>query len=468
MFPTTRLWWVQVVERLANARDRLSFFNEPNLKYTNSPKCFSATYFAKDEHKQKWKSKVKAFYGSGSQYNTVVQEFNNYFSKKEDGRCFGMNAVSVLDKYGKIAFNENFPSASSMKLAKCSPSSWAESAITYYHASQVIPFLDIEQTSSENIGTLLNKARNADGPSILNYIGTNSGGYSIGHSVVINSCEYSGGNYKLNVYDPDVGANCDWVVSPTSGHYTLVGGGSILSGYIIDDIDQLDFLDIDGYQNSKSNATSASSQSDILEMSVDTDYTEKIGSAAMWGVEPDEIATVLLPLDKDATITNSTGETLIVQDGELSGDMKIYFWNFIAGTSPLYAVIVVPASETYKVETSSLQEPTTFRIADKYRYQLVDGFSGTAELYSDGSMDLIGNLQDLKIKCFRAKDEYVQFLTGNGSESVRVNFEDDKLIASGMEEAYVVGWIDESGLEQSVTVDPSLSADESGHLEIVE
>ncbi len=451
------------VERLANARDRLSFYNEGHQEDTQSTSIyFSKKYYMHNSHRIKWKKRLQSIYTDTSTYNNIVASFTRFLGNEDVvGRCFGMSSVSVLDKYGKIAFNENFSSASSMQLASCSPASWAESAITYFHASQVIPFLDIDMARENDIGPLLNAMRNADGPSIFNYVAFTPEDNFYAHSVVVNSCAYSGGNYILNLYDSNIAGTCTWKISPSNGIYYLPNGDHFSYGYTITDIDTLDFLDIDGYQNSKGNATSTSSQPDLPEASADTEAVTDVGTIARWGVGSDEIATILLPLEKDVAITNDRGETLTLKDGKFSGDMEVYYWNFITGISPLTAYVIVPVSETYKIETAENQESAAFRVADKYRYQFIDGLSGTAALHSDGTMELTGNLQNLKVECLRSQDNSVQSLTGVGSDTVKIGFAEDRLSASGMVGNYVVGWVDETGTEQAAEITPAFSVEES-------
>lgn len=451
------------VERLANKRDRLSFYNEGNQKDTsNTLNYFSEKYFMTDSHKKKWENKVKGAYGSSfDNVSAALTSFLASSGRDVNGRCFGMNLVSVLDKYGKIAFNENFSSSSTMQGVSCSSKSLVESAITYYHASQLIPDYDVREHIENDVGPLLNSLldANTSGPSLFNYIAFDPKGFDYGHSVVVNSCTYSGGSYTLNVYDPNIAGCTSWKITPRGGFYYLPNGDHFSFGYTTTNIDAMDFLDIDGYQNSKYAATSPTSSFEPFEEQKDIKENVEYDYPDTYEADLSESAMILLPLGKNTTITNESGETLTITDGEFSGDMEIQYWNFITGTSPLVAYFIVPSSNTYTIETTEAQTSVPIRVADKYRYQSIGGFSGKAVLHGDGDISVTGDSDDFRIECRRSGDKYTKSLNGTGFDSLHISFDGDNLIPSGIIGDYTMGKIDEFGVEQTTPFDSTLPAE---------
>lgn len=443
------------VERLENARDYFSFYNEGIDEDAGTPqtsKYFSKKMYMTNNHKNKWFDALKKKYTPGSaNYSTAVEGFNELWNNVPSGRCFGMSAACVLDKYGKIAFNENFSSGSSstIKSVACSPGSQVESAITYYHMTQNVPSIYVKDKT--DIGNTLNKMKNSTGPSLLAYTAITPEGYipPYGHAVVVNSCTYDGSRYILKLYDSNMAKKTTWTVYAKSGTYYIsssdnYNGDHFVSAYAITDFDVFEPWDIDGKQNAKSTALSSSYQLNSTEYLLRTETAEE--------VDLEKVSTIYFKLQDGVKITNERGEALIWEKENFSGDMKIYRWNFIAGTSPVVVWCDVPVSTTFQMESTG-EDKQIFAVIDKYRYQCVKDFSGIAALHSDGSMELSGNLDFFKAQCFRPGDSGTQSLYGTGSQSVSIAFTDHELRAVGMVGTYTLEQTDSAGTDQITEVE---------------
>lgn len=159
-----------------------------------------------------------------------------------------------------------------------------------------------------------------------------------------------------------------------------------------------------------------------------------------WEDYPEDFSTVYFRLSRGMTITNDQGETLALNMGPgdfFTGNMDIYGWNFFAGLSPVQAHADVPLSRNFKMETPEGVKQS-FSVVDKYRYQDIDNFSGTAELCGDGTMNLSGDLEDFTATCFQPETKIKHVLSGSGTQSVRLDFTKEPVVAQGMAGNYTV------------------------------
>ncbi len=443
------------VERCAKSKDLLWFQNEA----TEGIHFSSTEYYMENNHVTKFKTKLRQKYKDNSAYQSAVNKFDDERQPENNqagGRCFGMCAVAALDKHGKIEYNKNFGNgAENMYNVQCTSPSWAESAISYYHLSQILTEIGTinSATWSHYPNLVLESMRSATGLSLFVFFAKFPPGGafpdSITHAVLVNSCEKVGNNYRLNLYDPDIAGTTTWTLTYKNGYYYLPGEQfGIITAYAINDFDIFDFLDIDEYQNSRSNGISSYSLSNAELISseqratdITTDTVETLRDNY-----PEDFSTVYFRLQEGMTITNDNGETLTWKDGEFSGNMEVYGWNFITGTSPVLAYADVPLSKTFRMETAEGTQQE-FSVVDKYRYQCMENFSGTAELCGDGTMELSGSFADFTATCFRPENGIKHTLSGTGSQSVRLDFTGEKVKAVGLTGAYTVQHTDAAGVE---------------------
>lgn len=453
------------VERL-RWEDILSFANEG---VDDANFNFSQTHYISVNHQNKYKNKLKAKYGSGASYESALKEWNDFRNSKPGGRCFGMSAVCALDKYGKIAFNENInitPKASNMASvisSKGFKGTDVESMITYYQLSQKLPFLDIEKVGKSSISTVMNELINAPGISCLGFSANDQDNFDwkYNHAVLVTSCTYSGGNYILRIYDPDKAAIVTETISYRSNAYFLSNWDKLLCAYAITNFSSMDFFDIDGYQNSKSFANSSNSLSEPMEAALEAESERDTG--VVWDIDPEEFSTVYFYLEDGVTITNDRGETLTWKDGDFSGDMEVYYWNFIAGTSPALAYVDVPVSETFQIEVPGGREGK-ISIVDKHRFQYAENFTGSATLGSDGSIKIDSAIPNSEIEAgfysYATGDELCK-VSGKASQSVALNLKQSALKVDGLLGEYTVTKTDKNKNESVSVYKPEVETMES-------
>lgn len=456
------------VERL-RWEDILSFPNEGSQEGTqNTSIYFSEKYYMSASHQSKYDKKLKVKYGSGASFENASKEWRDFFNKTPEGRCFGMSVVPALDKYGKIAFNENVGyGASDMNSVFCSPGSDVESMITYYHMSQKLPYLKFENVAESAVGTVINEMRNAPGLSLFYFLFFTPSGSWFCHAVLVSSCEYKNGNYILNLYEPNAGEITTWTVIPRSGTYYIssndsFNGGHFSSAHAVTNFSSsFDFLDIDGYQNSKTNSNSPYSLTECREAVLEAENEMDVNTA--WDIAPEEFSTVYFYLEDGVTITNDRSETLTWKDGDFSGDMEVYYWNFIAGTSPALAYVDVPVSETFQLEVPEGYNGK-ISIVDKYRYQYAENFTGNATLSSDGAIKLDGATPDSEIEAgfysYATGDELCK-VSGKASQSVALNLKQSALKVDGLLGEYTVIKTDKDKNETVSIYKPQVDSVES-------
>lgn len=114
------------VEKIIHGKDDLGFTN-----YSTSEKRYITT-----AHYEKLKSLIRAAYGSANAESNI-KSVQDRLRLNCTGMCYGMTVVAMLDKLGKIAFNENYSTAKTMYGIKQSAvsKSKVESALNFYHVS---------------------------------------------------------------------------------------------------------------------------------------------------------------------------------------------------------------------------------------------------------------------------------------------------------------------------------------------
>lgn len=437
------------VEGLREGEDTLSFYNEGGA---GDHSYFSQQYYMTTSHQNKFRKKLSNKYGNGTtSYNSAVEKMNRFLNtvaSEVPGRCFGMSAVSALDKYGKIAFNENVGyGAANMSSVFCSPRSDVESMITYYHLSQTLS--DIYVPMKKDISNTLSKMVSAPGLSLFCYSVDPESPYveEYAHAVLVNSCTYTGGNYNLQLYDSNEAGMTTLTISQRNGHYFLPNQDNIEYADVITNFGVFNYLDIDGYQNSKSVASSSNSFLEPAEIMQDmgANMTENLSGK----IDPEQFSTLYFYLQDGVTIANNRGETLTWENGKVTGNMEIYGWNFITGTSPVEAFCDVPVSETFRIKVPEGRKGE-LHIVDKYRFQYVENFTGEAVLSSDGTIQIDSAEPDSEIEAgfySSATGDELCEISGKASQSVKLNLKQKSLKAEGLLGEYTVTVKDENDNE---------------------
>lgn len=329
------------VKRILSGKD--------HFKFRNVSSNFSSTYYMTNNHYSKTQSRLRKKYYTVDRnvYNASLKALDDLRNTAWKGHCFGMCATSILDKYGKIAFNENYGAGTtSISQVGAKTGTEQESALTYYHIAQYYdnlsglsknPWDDL----SQEFNTTVKKLQFAKGPALLSF--TSSALYS--HAIIVNSCTWNstGDRYYWKVYDPDTAQISQWTIKIENGFYYLPNGERILhinalanyteNGKEINELNKFNYFDIDGYQNLK-NYSSGTLSLDDPSMESST-LPEAFATMEEERRDPNTYSTIGFYLQDGLIITNDCGETLEwSRENGFTGDMEIYDFRPIIGNGP--------------------------------------------------------------------------------------------------------------------------------------
>lgn len=279
--------------------------------FANSADSFGCdTYTVSDGDFEKLAGYVMTKYGESSEITSnTISMLRSEKDKPWLGSCYGMAATIMLDKLGRIGFNENFDTDKLSMYDVDSPSDNPEalSAINYYQLAQFLGFIkpSISFSRSRNwTGGLRNLIQLSKQDSgfmfIYNY---EKDGSTLAHAIIIKGYAAEDDNfYYLNAYDSrsPVSDITVQVAKDYSDCAVLSENGTEepVQIELMTDFSGFDAVDIDGPNNDM-----------ILKPEVSAIISD---------------STVLSILAfGDVTITNADGETITVSDGDVSGTMDI-------------------------------------------------------------------------------------------------------------------------------------------------
>lgn len=426
------------VEKIVQGKDVLGFSN-----YSTSEKRYITT-----AHFNRLKSTILASYGSANG-PSAFQGLRDRLAQKCTGMCYGMSVVMMLDKLGKIAFNENYSNSSSMYGIKKSAVSktTVESALNYYHVSSSLPnenhyTLDIPISDQVEAAAKVMMASNR--PCLFeHYYDSSSTGKRVGHEVIVNSCKKSGSSYILDIIDPN---------GPTHTQKTLTkdglfGSTQLFSAYAKSDYSVYDKIDIDTYKNTDTSGNSPAPASIEDEVSID---------AVQY---PGPFSTLEIALTGDFVIQNANGEYLQWSETRLDGTMEVYAVRLSPEGDDSAAIMYVdvPLSDTFHFEPLTEGMDVWFSVADPYRYSRITGVDlSTVAINKQGEMDIECSNTPLEIVYGKPElDTPLLSLKGTGNGHVNMICNDNTLKATGAISDYKIQAIDVNGnlmYNQTVTV----------------
>lgn len=423
------------VERIITQRDNLGFTNTSN-NFTESK------YYLNTAHFNKVRSLNKS-YGGEAQALQFVDQYN---SKKWVGSCYGMSAVTVLDKYGQIAYNENYSQSKNMYGVKSSPGYAYESAINFYQWIQQLAKWGKSTTSAIEA---INSCISAQGPVIFSFwwnVTNESGGTTEkAHSVIVNSCKkINSTTYQLKIVNPN-SLTEQTATLTTGGVYSITGDASstrtlktmatmtefsVFRGAF--DIDSTNNYDSARYPQ----LTSATSENDTL---VKPDYQ-------------DSIASLRFTLSGRVEVENAEGQRIAWDHGELSGDIPLYDSYVVPNGEDLPAemVLYVPESDTFTFTMDSGNVDMWVSVTDTHQYSRTkaSGLS-TVTFSSDGSIDMKGDeivfetaSATVDAEVSESESESLVVLGGRGNNSITLKKVDEKTLITGVEETCNIKLID--------------------------
>lgn len=322
-----------------NSSSQLLLSKNEIYSFRNNDRDFGkkCKYGMIDSHIKKLSKYVDKIY-SGSVWSVAygaIINCNIALARKEawGGSCHGMAVTTVLDKVGKINFNENFAkNARTMsEVQKPKNNKTVMSAINYYHLAQEIPAIErgkfYNMKSSEaakGLKELVQAAKN-NKLTLFSY-SFRSEKKIYGHTiVVIGYKEMSNGNHRLVVYDNRYSSAYSYIDINSNYTSCIVNGREkALSFNFITNFDTYDQIDIDGANNVYRAPAKIDSE---------VQSTEELPSR----IKIDAVGEV--------TVKNAEGEELVVKDGENEGTMQVKNVSFVCNSdsegNPAAATIVI-------------------------------------------------------------------------------------------------------------------------------
>lgn len=419
------------VEKIVCGKDNLGLTNEwDNFTLLPNPRYLTKA------HLDKLHSVVRANVSS-SRVQTIFDLIEDRRTKEGwTGACYGISVVTMLDKMGKIAFNENYrASAKRMSNVTSVKGEKAESAINFYQLSYAIPGsggVGNSGSISTDVTNATNTMMNSNTPVILSYF-WKDGTDTHGHSVIVNSCKKSGTSYILSICNPNN-------LSPET--ITLTAGGKITHGNETVQLEYIkvrseysfyDMMDIDSYTNiDNTQNLSAPSGKIPYSKTYATDYS-----------------TIEVKLNGDFVIRNDNGEYLQFDSDGLTGNMEVYDIRLEATNenSAAYMFIDVPTSKNFAVDCLTEGADIWFAVADPYRYSRISGTDMTAiSIDENGKMDIDGAAPKFEV-AYGAPQEKSPLLnlSGTGFGFVTTEVNGDRMQASGNIKDYIIKSFDFEG-----------------------
>ena len=298
--------------------------------------------------------------------------------EKWRGSCYGITLVTILDKLGKIGFNENLKLPADTMYQVSTPISQREilSQINFYQILWQIPKLKNNQKSyskaklAQGYSALVNEIKNS-GLVQLNYY-YKIDGIETGHSIIAYRCtKKENGNYVLWTYNPNYYNTKLYEIESDFSSSNLEDKVTKLS--FASDFSIYSTYDYDGENNDEPTS-----------------------------IDQEKVAVLEFSLNQnDFTLTNAEGEkTYFNKDNDtFTGDLEVINFNYSLDTMMIY----VNESSSFALQTE-------------------DEFSELYVLGHDVYAKINGtNIQDIMV----LSDGTIQLNGQNMVYSVTVNVHDD-------------------------------------------
>ena len=346
--------------------DRFSFVNLSNSKL-NAYAGFSAVERMSETLYELLLRQINTNAGS-SAAATAIDLINKHRNKEFTGACFGMSAVTYLNKIGKIDFCKNTAGRSPLSHVPFPKYNLTvEGSIFYYQYTQWVTRKYATTFTGKSILDGLNKLEyvtKTQGPVILGIAGFDPQGYDFGHSVILISCELTpSGYYNVSYLDPnyrgiiedtfDVELTSNSILSIKYENYSIMQ----IEYFPRSEMKCWDTYDFDGIYNTNTYAGSKTNELDltIADLPSDTAY--------------------LCLYARPFKIVNASGQTLEYDGQHYSGNIEILdtmtSMNGIGHPNTL--ILQVPYSSSFCYE--SLSDVASFSVSTQ-------AYSGSA--YGEG------------------------------------------------------------------------------------
>lgn len=403
------------VERIVRGKDNLRFVNSKG-NFTNEK------HYLTTSHYNFAYNRYYALEGTGS-----ASDFADRARESWEGACYGMTAVHILDKYGKIAFNENYGTADNMYGVFWKRGSKIESAINTY---QLLQSLTKSPNATSLISTM-NLCMNSSGPVLL-CIGyrSPSTGKNVGHAIIANSCTQSGNTYTLHIIDPNCPSKELISTLTTSGVFHH-NGEPLNLNYINgqSNFSSFNSVDIDNYKNTDSSSN--------------TPYIYPSAQKAS------EIPCSILTIKSDSnfTVENSEGKVLSWSNFETGGDMEVFEYDILPKGEDFSCDIrlKVPFSESFTFKTESDSEEIWFGVAGSDgNYSRVSGTGIQKAFINQSTAEISGENVEFEAAFSPLKEELNTTVSGSFKDTATIKIDGDNVVSKGLLGTYEVKKYDDA------------------------
>lgn len=417
-----------------------------NLGVGNFSSNFRSPYYVVGEHENRMLQVLNEYYGAGSPLvTTLMAAFNTEKQKIWYGSCYGISIVTILDKMGKIAFNENYSTANKMYGVTSVKGTLAESAINYYQLSPMVTGQDFGTEGStllESLQNAKNVIDNSNGPVLLTYY-HNTYLLTLGHTVVVNSAEIENGNYVFYVVDSmypnannpvsSTGNIAKMVVNPSTGWMTELSTSRHLTRVLVksdlsneNGINIYD-LDIDGPYNIDSANTISMNARNNSSLSEPQKVDRLING---------DTVSLRIQMNDHFTLKNAEGSTLYWSGTELTGNMeyKNYTMTVEGDSNASYLIINVPYSESFSYIPDHSATTADFSIVNSYQFMKVRGAGLNCIVLDAKSPHCVtsGNCDSITLAYANANSENpTHIIQGQNAKNISLTLSEDDLAILG-------------------------------------
>lgn len=415
-----------------NSSSQLLLSKNEIYSFRNSDSDFGkkCKYGMIDSHIKKLSKYVDKIY-SGSVWSVAygaIINCNIALARKEawGGSCHGMAVTTVLDKVGKINFNENFAkNARTMsEVQKPKNNKTVMSAINYYHLAQEIPAIErgkfYNMKSSEaakGLKELVQAAKN-NKLTLFSY-SFRSEKKIYGHSiVVIGYKEMSNGNHRLVVYDNRYSSAYSYIDINSKYTSCIVNGREkALNFNFLTNFDTYDQIDIDGANNVYRAPAKIDSE---------VQSTEELPSR----IKIDAVGEV--------TVKNAEGEELVVKDGETEGTMQVKNVSFVCNSdsegNPAAATIVIDVENSKSFTFTSTDNNMNVAVCSPGIFADVNSVNAdSVKIEENEGIFVSGDNIDVEA-ALSAKNNYCDMvgISGSAEKDMSMTYSDDDINIDGV------------------------------------
>ena len=416
---------------------------EKRLNFINSKTAFgidssNPRYYISADMLIRLRNYVNSYYGAGSETaNTWITAIEKEIDEIWGGACHGVTMVTYLDAQGKIDFNANTGSYSTMNsIPAPRQNERVKSGIHYYQITYQMGAQFAHQYKKGNsnanfisgVNDLIAEVEE-NGSAVFAYAYTKSDGvtHDNAHTVLVTDIVYTGGQtYSVTILNPNVIGKSTKTLTLNSSTGSMVFDGKnihVFTYFSKESVNQMSFFDVDGEYNNRSitGGTAASVSLQQCNTPEGTMLTDGTNSPII-----DFSGKMLVELPyAPFELENAAGEHLSYANGKLSGNMAVYSDIFLSNGEGYNASMLLIIDDTSSISyTTNTGSGSIFACGNDYSVS-VSG-SGVSGVYASSSeYEVYGENIDCTLKVSTKIDGW-EFLVLNCSADRQISLRHDE------------------------------------------